>query len=85
MEWKPYPFDLPVSRPHYYTTLRYRSALAAIVNEVAAFSLRLTGTMTKDDQEYCYKLYKRIVTWKASLPPAVLPENNTTPHILCLQ
>ncbi|KAJ6071108.1 hypothetical protein N7499_009122 [Penicillium canescens] len=84
MEWKPYPFDLPVFRPHYYTTLRYRSALAAIVNEVAAFSLRLTGTMTKDDQEYCYKLYNRIVTWKASLPPAILPENNTTPHILCL-
>ncbi|OQD83155.1 hypothetical protein PENANT_c018G04386 [Penicillium antarcticum] len=84
MEWKPYPFDYSVTRPNYYTTLRYRSALAALVNEIATFSLRLTGNMTKDDQKYCYKLYERIVTWRASLPPTILPENNTTPHILCL-
>jgi hypothetical protein len=85
MEWKPYPFMDLVSRPNYYTTLRYRSALAAIVNKIATFSLNLAGNMTKDDQAYCYKLYERLVIWRASLPRAILPEHNTTPHILCLQ
>ncbi|KAJ5757223.1 uncharacterized protein N7511_007405 [Penicillium nucicola] len=40
--------------------------------------------MTKEEQDYCYDLYERIVAWRASLPPSILPEQNTTPHIICL-
>lgn len=84
--WSPYPFENPTSRPNYYTTLQYRSALAAIVNEIASFSLKLEGeTMSSHDQSYCHRIYQRLVIWKASLPRSILPELNTTPHILCLQ
>ncbi|KAJ5457466.1 hypothetical protein N7475_008854 [Penicillium sp. IBT 31633x] len=85
MEWTPYPFESPVSRPHYYTTLQFRSALAVIVNEIANFALKFPGpSMSSDDEDHCYQIYQRLVDWKASLPKSVSPEYNTTPHVLCL-
>jgi hypothetical protein len=86
IQWTPYPFEGPVSQPYYYTTLHFRSALAVIVNELSIFTSNLSGqTMTSDDEDYCWQIYQKLVNWKASLPHAVLPEYNTTPHILCLQ
>ncbi|KAJ5121028.1 uncharacterized protein N7515_008989 [Penicillium bovifimosum] len=85
IQWVSYPFEGPVSRPYYYTTLHFRSALAVIVNELSIFTMNLDGkTMTSDDEDYCWKIYQRLVHWKASLPHPVQPEYNTTPHILCL-
>ncbi|KAJ5325194.1 uncharacterized protein N7506_008296 [Penicillium brevicompactum] len=84
-EWSPYPFEGPTSRPNYYTTLQYRSALAAIVNEIASFSLNLgERSMTPHDLDYCRQIHQRLIHWKANLPQSVMPESNTTPHILCL-
>lgn len=86
MEWTPYPFESAVSRPHYYITLQFRSALAVIVNEIANFALKFPGpSMSSDDEDHCYQIYQTLIDWKASLPKSVSPEYNTTPHVLCLQ
>ncbi|KAJ5559258.1 hypothetical protein N7535_009486 [Penicillium sp. DV-2018c] len=85
IRWAPYPFEGPVSRPYYYTTLHFRSALVVIVNELASLTIKLSGQiMTSEDEDRCWKIYQKLVHWKASLPHRVLPEYNTTPHIVCL-
>ncbi|KKK13114.1 hypothetical protein ARAM_006750 [Aspergillus rambellii] len=84
-EWRPYPFQTPVSQPYLYTAAWIRSELVAIVHDIACFSLKFPGAVLGDsDWDYGYSLYQRLLGWRARLPWTVLPRHNTTPHALCL-
>ncbi|KAL6230094.1 hypothetical protein BDW75DRAFT_79333 [Aspergillus navahoensis] len=85
VEWRPYPFQSPVSQPFFYTAARMRSDLAAIVHDIALFALRFPASaLSKEDWEYGSSLYHRLLNWNTILPWCVLPRYNNTPHIICL-
>ncbi|RAL06100.1 putative C6 transcription factor [Aspergillus ibericus CBS 121593] len=84
-EWKPYPYLTPVFRPFFYTASHFRNGLVAIVNEIAGFALKFPdATLNLDDWEYGRRTYQRLREWRAGLPSVVLPDENTSPHILTL-
>ncbi|KAE8419679.1 Zn(II)2Cys6 transcription factor [Aspergillus pseudocaelatus] len=85
IEWCPYPFMSPISQPFFVTAACFRSDLVTIVHQIAKFALRFPDeVMNNDDWEYGYQLYRKLLQWKAALPPVLLLENNTTPHVICL-
>ncbi|KAL3468892.1 hypothetical protein BJX99DRAFT_97439 [Aspergillus californicus] len=85
VEWRPYPFQAPVCQPFFYTASWIRSELVVIVDDIARFSLRLSGSKLADhDWDYGSTLYQRLLGWSTKLPWSVLPQHNTTPHVLCL-
>ncbi|KAE8375706.1 hypothetical protein BDV26DRAFT_267300, partial [Aspergillus bertholletiae] len=84
-EWSPYPFTIPISQPFFFTAACFRSDLVTIVHQIAKFALRFPdAVMTGDDWEYGHQLHQRLLQWKATLPPVLLLEQNTTPHVICL-
>ncbi|KAL4910819.1 hypothetical protein BDW74DRAFT_2992 [Aspergillus multicolor] len=84
-EWRPYPFQAPVSQPFFYTAARVRSGLVAIVHDIARFALRFPGPiLTREDWAYGSNLHRMLLDWHNLLPWSVLPRHNTTPHVLCL-
>ncbi|RHZ63234.1 putative C6 transcription factor [Aspergillus thermomutatus] len=85
VEWSPYPFKTPVQQPFYYTAACYRSALVMIVHEIAIAGIKFSNTgIASDDWQYGHQLHQKLCDWMTSLPSCVMPQSNTTPHILCL-
>ncbi|OGM39685.1 C6 transcription factor [Aspergillus bombycis] len=85
VEWSPYPFITPISQPFFFTAACFRSDLVTIVHHIAEFALRFPdAVMGNDDWEYGHQLHKKLLQWKATLPPVLLLEQNTTPHVICL-
>ncbi|PWY96555.1 hypothetical protein BO94DRAFT_561983 [Aspergillus sclerotioniger CBS 115572] len=84
-DWKPYPYLTPVFRPFFHTASHFRNDLVVIVNEIASFALKFPdATLNQDDWEYGRRTYQRLREWRAGLPSVVLPDENTSPHILTL-
>ncbi|GMG27108.1 unnamed protein product [Aspergillus oryzae var. brunneus] len=84
VEWSPYPFATPISQPFFFTAACFRSDLVTIVHQIAKFALQFPdAVMNNDDWEYGRQLHQKLLQWKATLPPVLLLEHNTTPHIFC--
>ncbi|PYI08808.1 C6 transcription factor [Aspergillus sclerotiicarbonarius CBS 121057] len=84
-EWKPYPYLTPVFRPFFHTASHFRNGLVVIVNEIAGFALKFPdATLNQNDWEYGRRTYQRLREWRTGLPSVVLPDENTSPHILTL-
>ncbi|OOO05166.1 Zn(2)-C6 fungal-type DNA-binding domain [Aspergillus oryzae] len=85
VEWSPYPFATPISQPFFFTAACFRSDLVTIVHQIAKFALQFPdAVMNNDDWEYGRQLHQKLLQWKATLPPVLLLEHNTTPHVICL-
>lgn len=84
-EWSPYPFRFPVQQPFYYTAACYRSALVMIVHEIVIAGIEFSKTgISSDDWQCARQQHQKLCDWMNSLPSCLMPQSNTTPHILCL-
>ncbi|PYI08856.1 hypothetical protein BO78DRAFT_440475 [Aspergillus sclerotiicarbonarius CBS 121057] len=83
-QWTPYPFTTPVYRPYTNTSTWARRYLLIIVNEVAQLSLNLGSLVDLSIWQRGAALYKRLDTFKRTLPSVLEVETNKSPHNLCL-
>ncbi|KAB8229840.1 putative C6 transcription factor [Aspergillus alliaceus] len=85
VEWSSYPFTIPTAQPFFFTAACFRADLVTIVHKIAKLALEFPNSvMSSDHWEYGKQLHRELLQWKSSLPPPLLLQQNTTPHIICL-